>query len=110
MSRAFDTIDRAKLVQILKDEVKLEEDEMRMCQSLLANTNLKVKLGEAVSDPFATTIGSPLLFTSKVHSGKYGLKLQKCTHGPQAIMSSLRRPSMPMIPILSARALASLSS
>ena len=59
MSRAFDTIDRAKLVQILKDEVKLEEDEMRMCQSLLANTNLTVKLGEAFSDPFVTTIGSP---------------------------------------------------
>ena len=31
MSRAFDTIDRAKLVQILKEEVQLEEDEMRMC-------------------------------------------------------------------------------
>jgi hypothetical protein len=59
MSRAFDTIDRAKLVQILKEEVQLEEDEMRMCQSLLANTNLKVKLGEALSDPFETTIGSP---------------------------------------------------
>ena len=30
-----------------------------MCQSLLADTNLKVKLGEAVSDPFETTIGTP---------------------------------------------------
>ena len=59
MSRAFDTIDRAKLVQILKDEVQLEEDEIRMCQSLLADTNLKVKLGEAVSKPFETTIGTP---------------------------------------------------
>ena len=38
MSRAFDTIDRAKLVQILKDEVQLEEDEIRMCQSLLADS------------------------------------------------------------------------
>ena len=30
-----------------------------MCQSLLADTNLKVKLGEAVSKPFETTIGTP---------------------------------------------------
>ena len=52
MSRAFDTIDRAKLMTILKEEVKLDDDELRMCQSLLADTNIKVKLGEAVSDPF----------------------------------------------------------
>ena len=59
MSRAFDTIDRAKLMTILKDEVGLEEDEMRLCQSLLANTNLTVKLGAALSTSFETTIGTP---------------------------------------------------
>ena len=59
MSRAFDTIDRAKLVRILRDEVQLEEDEMRICQSLLADTSLRIKLGEALSDPFASTIGTP---------------------------------------------------
>ena len=59
MSRAFDTIDREKLMEILKAEVQLEEDEFRLCQSLLADTNLKVKLGEAMSDPFQSTIGTP---------------------------------------------------
>ena len=59
MSRAFDTIDRAQLMSILRNEVRLEEDDLRMCQSLLADTNLKVKLGQALSDPFTTTIGTP---------------------------------------------------
>ena len=54
MSRAFDTIDRAKLMSILRNEVRLEEDDLRMCQSLLADTNLKVKLGQALSDQFTT--------------------------------------------------------
>ena len=30
-----------------------------MCQSLLADTNLKVKLGDVLSEPFQTTIGTP---------------------------------------------------
>ncbi len=59
MSRAFDTIDRGRLMNILRDEVCLHEDELRMCQMLLADTNLKVKLKEAVSEPFETTIGTP---------------------------------------------------
>jgi hypothetical protein len=59
MSRAFDTIDPAKLMSILRNEVRLEEDYLLMCQSLLADTNLKVKLGQALSDPFTTTIGTP---------------------------------------------------
>ena len=54
MSRAFDTIKSDKLMQIVKDEVKLEEDEIRLCLSLLAETNLKV-----LSDPFQTILGSP---------------------------------------------------
>ena len=59
MSRAFDTIDRAKLMLILREEVQLTEDDLRICQSLLADTSLTVKLGEVLSDPFQTTIGTP---------------------------------------------------
>lgn len=59
MSRAFDTIDRNRLMKILEDEVKLDKDELRICQSLLADTCLKVKLGKALSDPFQSTIGTP---------------------------------------------------
>ena len=46
-------------MNILRDEVCLHEDELRMCQMLLADTSLKVKLKEAVSEPFETTIGTP---------------------------------------------------
>ena len=87
MSRAFDTIDRAKLMQILKDEVGLEEDEVRMCQSLLANTSLRVKLDEAMSDPFVTTMGtpqgdglSPILFAVYLESA---LRLVRAKAGPR---------------------------
>jgi hypothetical protein len=59
MSKAFDTIDRNKLMKILSDDVGLEEDELRMCQVLLAETSLQVKLKEILSAPFDTTIGSP---------------------------------------------------
>jgi hypothetical protein len=51
MSRAFDTIDRGRLMIILRDEVRLNEDELRMCEMLLADTTVKVKLKEAVSEP-----------------------------------------------------------
>jgi hypothetical protein len=57
--RLAQTIDRAKLIAILKDEVRLGEDDLPMCQSLLADTNLKEKLGQAFSNPFTTTIGTP---------------------------------------------------
>ena len=59
MSRAFDTISRQRLLDILLNDVGLAEDEMRICQSLLANTNLKVKIQEFLSDPFETTVGTP---------------------------------------------------
>jgi len=59
MSRAFDTISRQRLLDILRDEVGLDEDELRMCQSLLASTNLKVKIQDFLSDAFETTVGTP---------------------------------------------------
>jgi hypothetical protein len=59
MSRAFDTISRAKLMEILKLDVGLEEDELRICQSLLADTVLRVRLNKTTSAPFNTTIGTP---------------------------------------------------
>ena len=59
MSRAFDTIDRGRLMNIVRDDERLNEDELRMCQMLPEDTNLKVKLKKAVSEPFETTIGTP---------------------------------------------------
>ncbi len=46
-------------MKILSDDVGLEEDELRMCQGLLAETSLQVKLKDILSAPIDTTIGSP---------------------------------------------------
>ena len=59
MSRAFDTIDRSRLLEILREDVKLGEDEMRMCQVLLAETKLQVRIKDILSEAFLTTIGTP---------------------------------------------------
>ena len=61
MSRAFDTISRTRLMAILREDVKLDEDELRICQSLLADTNLKARFGDSLSPAFLTTIGTPQL-------------------------------------------------
>ena len=39
--------------------MKLNEDELRICQSLLADTNLKARFGDSLSPAFLTTIGTP---------------------------------------------------
>ena len=59
MSRAFDTIDRKRLLEILQYDVGLGEDEMCLCRILLAETTIKVRLGEVVSSVFTSNIGSP---------------------------------------------------
>ena len=57
MSRAFDTIERAKLLREMKDII--DNDSWRMVQILLANTTLEEKIRSALSNPFATNIGAP---------------------------------------------------
>ena len=57
MSRAFDTIDRNRLIDELR--AIIDEDSWRMVAQLLANTTLEVKLRTALSNPFKTNIGAP---------------------------------------------------
>jgi len=59
MSAAFDTISRAKLLQILRDEVKLDSSELSMVAALLTDTEIRVKLEGLVSEKFSTSIGTP---------------------------------------------------
>lgn len=68
MSRAFDTIDRSKLMEHTRD--LFGEDEWRMTLKLLAHTNLEVRLEQSTSRKFHSNIGtpqgdtlSPILFT-----------------------------------------------
>ena len=57
MSRAFDTIRRDRLMEVL--ETFLDESELRIIRFLLAETSLEPRLQRGTCDPFATTIGTP---------------------------------------------------
>ncbi|GFO45117.1 very-long-chain enoyl-coa reductase [Plakobranchus ocellatus] len=69
MSAAFDTINRTKLLEILRDII--DEDELRIIRFLLSETTIDVKINGANDPmPFTTNIGttqgdslSPVLFT-----------------------------------------------
>ena len=57
MSRAFDTIMRNTIVNLLK-ECGCTEDEIRIVKMLLSNTNLRVKVEKTLSLSFEVTLGS----------------------------------------------------
>ncbi|OQR83398.1 hypothetical protein ACHHYP_14761, partial [Achlya hypogyna] len=57
LSRAFDTIDRSKLLLVLEDI--LTNDEVRLVRTLLASTTLKIRLGHKTHQAFTTNIGTP---------------------------------------------------
>ena len=58
MSRAFDMINRTKLLEVL-NMVGCNEDELHLIQVILASTQLSVRVKNTHSASFATTIGSP---------------------------------------------------
>ena len=55
MSKAFDTVDRSKLLSILEEF--LNEDEIHLIFILTAKPKLKVKVGKEFGDLFDTTLG-----------------------------------------------------
>ena len=57
MSKAFDTIDRATIIEELKEVVEI--DELHMIKLLLEDVELIVKIGKRNSEPFKTNIGAP---------------------------------------------------
>ncbi|XP_065197641.1 uncharacterized protein LOC135829165 [Sycon ciliatum] len=57
MSRAFDTIRRGQLMDVVQRF--LEEDEVRLIRYLISDTNLAVRLGTETSSSFSTNIGTP---------------------------------------------------
>ena len=58
MSRAFDTIKRAKVLDVL-EQAGCNEDELSLVRLLLADTKRKVRVNSANSAEFETSIGSP---------------------------------------------------
>ena len=68
MSKAFDTISRVRLIDILSTVI--DHDELHIIQCLLTDTTIKVKLNNILSQPLVTHNGtpqgdslSPVLFT-----------------------------------------------
>ena len=59
MSRAFDTIDRSKLLGMLESISGLTEDDRRLIRVMLANTSLQVGFNGFLTAPFFSNIGSP---------------------------------------------------
>ncbi|GMF57083.1 unnamed protein product [Phytophthora fragariaefolia] len=57
LSRAFDTIDRAKLMDVLRSF--LDDDEVRLIQLLLADTTLSLRSGSTTLNPFTSNLGTP---------------------------------------------------
>ena len=57
LSKAFDTINRAKLFKVL--QTFIPDDEVKIIRLLLTDTSLSVIHGTSEQDPFQTNIGSP---------------------------------------------------
>ena len=69
-SKAFDTVNREKLLQVLLSAQIANDDEVRIIRYLMANTTLEVNVESSKSPAFPTTTGipqgdglSPVLFT-----------------------------------------------
>ncbi|XP_078661532.1 uncharacterized protein LOC144905665 [Branchiostoma floridae x Branchiostoma belcheri] len=58
LSRAFDTVDRARLISVLKDVLD-DNDSVRMIQALLTDTTLAVRVRGESAPYFHATVGSP---------------------------------------------------
>ena len=58
MSRAFDTIKRKRILDVLL-QAGCNDDQLRLVRSLLAGTKLRVRVKTELSESFETTIGSP---------------------------------------------------
>ena len=73
MSKAFDTVDRIKLLAILR-EIGTPESEINIIAFLLSNTTFHIKMGNKFGEKFVVNIGVPQgdslsvkLFTSYLH-------------------------------------------
>ena len=58
MSKVFHTVNREKLITILKEK-DFEEGDISLIESLLNNTTHRIKRGREIRNPFKTTIGVP---------------------------------------------------
>ena len=57
MSRAFDTVKRKTIINVLND-AGCSEDDIRLVQYLLSNTCLKVRVNSSLSEEFESLLGA----------------------------------------------------
>ena len=103
LSRAFDTIRRDKLLDIL--QTFLGESEMRIIRLLLADTSLEPRLSTGECHAFATSIGtpqgdslSPVLFTVYLEAALRDLRSRLPTRlkPMPTYRSTLNMPTIPI--------------
>ena len=87
MSRAFDTIKRSVIINLLRD-AGCSEDDIRLVKSLVTDTKLSIKIRKTVSGEFETTLGS---FQGDCLSGKlFTLYLAGCINHMRAVLGTKR--------------------
>ena len=59
LSKAFDCIDRGKLIQVLEQQQIASEDELRLTQRLTSDAKLQAKLGQTCGEKLQAVIGAP---------------------------------------------------
>jgi len=59
LSKAFDCIDRKILMETMEQHEIATEDELRLIQFLISETQLQVKIGNTFGEKFSTIIGTP---------------------------------------------------
>jgi hypothetical protein len=59
LEKAFDSLDRQLLLNILRDNKLCDEDELRMIQFLLSDTTLRARVDGKLGSTFSTLIGTP---------------------------------------------------
>ena len=90
MSRAFDTVKRDTIINILQD-AGCSEDDIRLVQYLLSNTCLRVRVNTSLSEEFESLLGA---FQGDSLSGKlFTLVLAGALHHLRAVSG---RPNPPM--------------
>ena len=90
MSRAFDTVKRENIINVLKD-AGCDEDDIRLVQYLLSNTFLRVRVNSTLSEEFESLLGA---FQGDSLSGKlFTLILAAALHHLRAVSG---RPNPPV--------------
>ena len=90
MSRAFDTVKRTTIIDLLRD-AGCSEDDVRLVSYLLSNTMLRVRVNNSLSEEFESLLGA---FQGDSLSGKlFTLVLAGALHHLRAVSN---RPNPPV--------------